>query len=336
MNYIKNIFTQKVNISKMIKIAFGSAAAIFIAQILGLKYVTSAGIITLLSIQDTKKATINIAIKRIFAYITALITAFISFKILGFNVSALVLYLAIFVSLCMAFGLQDGISMCTVLVTHFFTEKSMAIAWILNESMLMAVGTAMGILLNLYMPRDLKHIRRYQYMIEVEIKYILKELVFFLNETKEHRKILYNFDKIEGLIEDAISKAYMDKENILSYDLKYFINYMEMRKSQVLVLKYIVEQSRELKTKPEQARDIADLINNLIPKLHESNNAINALMDLYYVKDKFNRGELPKNRLEFEDRAILYSIMINFEQFLEIKREFAENISDDDKKNFWE
>ena len=335
MDYIKNIFKEKINISKMLKIALGSGMAIFIAQLFGLRYVSSAGVITLLSIQDTKKATINIAIKRIIAYLMALIIAFISFKLLGFNVRALILYLAMFVSLCMALGLQDGISMCTVLVTHFFTEKSMSFMWIINESMLMTIGTAIGIILNLYMPRNLAHIREYQYMIELEIKYILNELVLFLNNEKADKKIDYEFNKIEKLIEDATSKSYTDKENILSYDLRDFINYMEMRKSQSLVLRYMIEQSKEMKTRPEQAKDIGDLINNLIPKLHESNNAVNALMDLYYVKEKFKQGELPKTRVEFEDRAILYSMMVNFEQFLDIKREFAQNLSSDERKYFW-
>ena len=44
---------------------------------------------------------------------------------------------------------------------------------------------------------------------------------------------------------------------------------------------------------------------------------------------------MPKTGTEFEDRAILRSVLVNIEQFLEIKREFAENISDEEKKMFW-
>ena len=52
MAYFKNI-----NLIKVIKIAVGTGLAIFIAGIFGLNYSASAGIITLLSIQDTKKST---------------------------------------------------------------------------------------------------------------------------------------------------------------------------------------------------------------------------------------------------------------------------------------
>lgn len=50
MAYFKNI-----NLIKVIKIAVGTGLAIFIAGIFGLNHSASAGIITLLSIQDTKK-----------------------------------------------------------------------------------------------------------------------------------------------------------------------------------------------------------------------------------------------------------------------------------------
>ena len=60
MDFFKNI-----NFIKVLKIAIGTGIAIIISEFLGLKYVSSAGIITLLSIQDTKKSTIKIALKRI-------------------------------------------------------------------------------------------------------------------------------------------------------------------------------------------------------------------------------------------------------------------------------
>lgn len=62
---------------------------------------------------------------------------------------------------------------------------------------------------------------------------------------------------------------------------------------------------------------------------------MNALLDLYFVKEKHRSSELPKTGTEFEDRATLRSVLVNIEQFLEIKREFVENISEEEKKMFW-
>ncbi len=48
---------------KMVKIAIGSVISIFLADMMGLSYSTSAGIITLLTIQDTSRETIAISAK---------------------------------------------------------------------------------------------------------------------------------------------------------------------------------------------------------------------------------------------------------------------------------
>ena len=260
MTYFKNI-----NLIKVIKIAVGTGLAIFIAGIFGLNYSASAGIITLLSIQDTKKSTIKIALKRIAAFVLAMLISFVVFSVFGYDIWALVCYLLIFVAVCMVFDLNEGLSPCTVLVTHILATKYMSFDVVKNEAALMLIGTSVGIFLNMYMPRNLKHIREYQAKIENEIKYMLDTLVGFLRDENNRVKLEYDFDALDKLIDSAISKAYIDKDNILSYDLKYFINYMEMRKSQIMTLRYIFDQGKGMKTRPSQARDVAELIFNLVP-----------------------------------------------------------------------
>ena len=177
MAYFKNI-----NIIKVIKIAVGTGLAIFIAGIFGLNYSASAGIITLLSIQDTKKSTIKIAVKRIAAFVLAMLISLAVFTLFGYDIWALICYLLIFVAVCMFFDLNEGLSPCTVLVTHIMAEKYMSFDIVKNEAALMLIGTSVGIFLNMYMPRNLKHIREYQVKIENEIKYMLDTLVGFLSD----------------------------------------------------------------------------------------------------------------------------------------------------------
>lgn len=56
---------EKEEIIKLIKYVTGSVAAVLLAVILGLDFAYAAGIITLLTIQDTKKETVRIAAKRL-------------------------------------------------------------------------------------------------------------------------------------------------------------------------------------------------------------------------------------------------------------------------------
>lgn len=329
---------QRLNVPtliKIIKIAAGSCLAIIIAQLAGVQYSASAGIITLLSIQDTKKATLEVAAKRTAAFVTAVIIAYGCFMALGFHPYAFGVFLLFFVAVCIGTGIQDGISMCAVLVTHFLVEKSMSTEWIKNEAMLMLIGTGIGILLNLYMPRYVNQIRTRQVAIEMEMRLILKGIATFLTDQQAQFELSYDFSHIEAETEAALRQAYADNDNILRYELRYFIQYMEMRKSQIVVLKHIMDQVAGMSSRPVQSIRVAALIDDILLSLRESNNARRLLENLHQMKIQFKESPLPKDRQEFEDRAILYSLINSLEQFLEFKKYFALNLTEQEKKTFW-
>ena len=71
---------------KMVKIAIGSVISIFLADMMGLSYSTSAGIITLLTIQDTSRETIAISAKRIGAFLVAAVLSYVVFQFFGYHV----------------------------------------------------------------------------------------------------------------------------------------------------------------------------------------------------------------------------------------------------------
>ena len=51
---------------------------------------------------------------------------------------------------------------------------------------------------------------------------------------------------------------------------------------------------------------------------------MDSLLDRFYEIDEGMRTEpLPAERSEFEDRAMLYSLLRHLEEFLRIKKEFA-------------
>ena len=81
----KHLKIKNINLLFLIKAGIGSAIAIIVAQSLGLLYSPSAGIITLLTLQNTKKETIVIAVKRILSFILATVIAFLSFETMGYH-----------------------------------------------------------------------------------------------------------------------------------------------------------------------------------------------------------------------------------------------------------
>ena len=163
----------KINMMKAIKITLGCCLAFITANALHLEYSTSVVTITLLSILNTKRDTLIVAWKRSVAFLLASSIAIISFTIFRFSVWGLGVYLIIIVILCQAFELTDGLSMSTVLMLHIWTARSITASSLLNEATLMAIGILMGILMNLYMPNQIKKIKTYQTIIDRHFKELL-------------------------------------------------------------------------------------------------------------------------------------------------------------------
>ena len=158
---------------KLIKIAAGSVASIFLADMLGLSYSTAAGIITLLTIQDTARETITISVKRICAFLLATLLAYVIFHLVGYHVFAYGIFLFLFIACCMPLRLGAAVSTNAVLATHYLLEKDMPVSLIGNEALLLLIGAGIGTLLNLYMPGRGKEIRAMQQTLEDELRPVL-------------------------------------------------------------------------------------------------------------------------------------------------------------------
>jgi len=355
----------KVNIFFLLKTGFGSAISIVIAESLGFAYSPSAGIITLLTIQNTKKETIFIALKRIEAFALAVFISYVSFQSFGYTAIAFGVIVFLFVALCMLFGLKDGISMNAVLMTHFLIEKRMDLPLIMNEIALLFVGMGIGIVLNLIMPRYRETIRREQDNLEEVIKITLRGLSNILREkdscliqgvkigvgdkiSGEHNIVSENkkvnveiiitevdFTRIDTLLEGLLQKAYEDAGNTLLSDTKYLVSYLEMRKLQIGVLKDIKENIEHIPVLLRQIFPIADFMDHIAGSFHELNNAQELLKELEELQEYFRKEKLPETREEFEYRAILFQILKELEYFLVLKRNFITELEAKNMKAYW-
>ncbi len=311
-----------LNFIKIIKIALGSMAAIMIAQFLGLAYSTAAGIITLLSIQNTKKETIFVALRRIASFIVALIVARFIFSIGGYNPLTFGFFLLIFVTISYELKLEDGISINAVLMTHILVEKSMSFQWIMNETLLLLIGSGIGIVLNLYMPRSKNDMMMVQRNVEEITKKIIENISKCIigegNLTDEENNFLYLYD----ILRVAKKKAYDNMNNTFVGDTQYYIDYIAMRKSQTKVLKKIYVNIKQLSSTPKQCHPISKFISRISLTYHEYNNVQDLLDELNVLRKDMQDEQLPKTRDEFENRAILFVVLSDLERFLDLKAEF--------------
>ncbi len=347
MKALKLLAKNKINFIKILKIAVGSSIAILIAGLLGLQYSASAGIITLLSIQDTKKETLVVAGKRLLAFLMALLIAYVLFRSFGYYTITFGAFLLVFITGSYLFRLHEGIAMCSVLVTHFLIEKNMEPAFMWNEIMIMLIGTFVGILVNLYMPGNAEIVKADMRLIEEDIKVILEKIsdcIIFNREmkapVKNHECKSYctpdeDFKDLDNHLKDALLRAYDNMNNTLLSDTRYYIQYFIMRRNQFNMLMHIKEQLCLLTIVPEQAVPIALFIKKIGMQFHEYNNAERLLEELNRIKSGFREEPNPVAREEFENRAVLYLILYDLETFLNIKKNFVKSISLKQIENFW-
>lgn len=174
-----------------------------IAGALGLKYSVSAGIITILSIQNTKRKSLSVAIQRMIACLLALTISSVLFTMLGHNAIIFGLFLLVFIPLAVKFNLQEGIVVNSVLATHILAEKYISINLFINEILLMFIGAGIALLLNLYMPSIEKEIWEDQFYIEEKMKEILIQMSIALRELSVSLKE----DELFNDLEERLFKA---------------------------------------------------------------------------------------------------------------------------------
>lgn len=317
---------KNINLIKTLKIALGSMLAIIIAQALNISYSTSAGIITLLSIQNTKKETIYVAVKRGGSFLLAILIAIITFTLAGYSPISFGMFLLFFVSISYKLELQDGISINAVLMTHLLVEKSVSYNWIINEAGLFLIGSIIGIILNLYMPSSKEIVVEFQRKVEKKSRRILENISRKIDGEKVHEE---NINQLFKILKTAKKKAYENMNNTFVGDTQYYIDYIEMRKNQTKILKKIYENISLLTGIPTQGKIISKFILKISETYHEHNNGKKLLKELGELKVAMKNEPLPVNREEFENRAILFMVLSDLERFLELKVEFSKEMTFD-------
>lgn len=322
----------RVNFLHVIKIALGCLLAMAAAERLGLRYSASAGVIALLSIHDTRRQTVRMVEKRLAAFLVALALAPVSFSWLGYRPAAIGAFLLLFTPVCAYLGIQEGISVSTVLMTHFLTERSVSPGMIGNEALLLAVGTGVGLAMNLYIPGNGKWIRNRQREIEAEFREVLSGMSARLAGEKWGPGLA----DLERMLEEGERAAYRDMENRLLSDTAYYLRYMGMRKNQLSVLASVRALIGRTAEFPAQAAWLAGLMTSISRSFHEYNNALGLLEELEGIRGQLRRSALPASREEFEARAVLFLILMELERFLELKREFVGQLSEEEVRRFWQ
>ena len=256
-----------------VKIAVGSSAAIYIAQILGLEYEASAGTIALLTLVTTKWETVRLSVYRLITFVFSVVLA----------------------------------------------------------------GITIAVILNLF--HDYRSQREYlihnMRVTEERLRAILLELASYLASEEMQRNVWDDIKSLEADLQGYIGDAYEYQDNTFQSHPGYYIDYFEMRMKQLSTLHNLHYEAKRIRMIPAQAQIIADYIRYLSDYVVEHNSPEEQIGKLEQIFIDMKDEPLPESREEFENRAVLYHILMDLEEFLIMKRRFINGLNEKQRELYW-
>lgn len=317
----------KTDAVKVLKLSLGSILAIVIASFFKLQYSTVAGVITLLVVKDTKKETLKGALGKLFGFVLCTIYSYTCFNLFGYNLFAFSLYILIIIGTCFVLNIRYVIAMCVVISSHYLLQSSMSIYWILNETGLFIIGAGIGIIINMYMPSNFHKIYLGQQKLQEQVSLILMDIADIISNPDKNLSFQDNLDKLNKLIKNSTEAAYENINNNLLSDTKYFLEHMEIIKSQRDILNNLYTLVSQLNYVPSQGYIVSEFINKVGNTSFEADTVTNLLSDLDRIYNDMKTQPLPKDREEFENRAILFLCLTELRKYL-VNRKNAQFLRD--------
>ncbi|MBM7660924.1 uncharacterized membrane protein YgaE (UPF0421/DUF939 family) [Bacillus mesophilus] len=309
---------------RTIKTALGVTIAVWIAQILKLDYYLSAGIITILCIQATKKKSLQSSWSRLLACTIAMFFSILFFQILGYQPWVIGLFIIFFIPVTVFFRIQEGIVTSSVIVFHLYSEATYSQAILLNEFALIIIGIGVALLMNLYMPSVDHQLRKYQGEIEECFSGIFKEIVNYIrlkNSDWSGKEIA----EAHEILREAKSLAFRDVQNHFLRHENIYYSYFKIREQQLEILERILPLVIPLNHFGNEGELIAEFIEDIGKSIHPGNTAKRFLIRIEELKKDFRELDLPKTREQFEASASLFQLLKEMEQYLVIKSYFRPN-----------
>lgn len=309
---------------RTIKLMLATCLAVLIANSLELAYSTSAGVIAILSVTDTRRSTVRLARDRFLSTLLALTIGSLTLNFFGFNLGALALYISIYIPLAFHLGWEIGITPSTVLVTHLLLEKSTSWPLLGNELALFLIGSGFALLANLYMPSRQQEIDSYHAQVEEQLKKILLRFEYFL-KAGDGRNDATLIKELDATLDQALNLVYLDHSNHLFHQTNYHIHYFEMRRVQNRILNDMACNINNCRLAASESFILSKLFSKTAQQLSQANPGHDLLDEIEDYLAVFRERPLPKTRSEFETRATLLQLLRDLENFIQVKVDFYTN-----------
>lgn len=312
--------------------------AIWLAETLELEHTASAGSIALLTLVSTKWGTVKLSLYRLITFVISVILSLLCFELITSQWIAVGVYVFLVGLICELSGWRSTISVNVLIGLHFLLFQDFSWKFIYNEFMLVLIGIALAFVLNLFHDNQ-----NQKHMIEKSMRYSEEQLQMILKETAEYllneeteRSVWADIDALESQLDEFKQEAHEYQDNTFYSHPEYYIRYFDMRMEQCIILNNLHDNLKKLRSIPKQAGMIAEYMIYLADYVIEINIPGKQLDRLHQIFEDMRAEALPVTREEFENRALLYHVLMDLEDFLMAKAEFVNGMDQVQKKTYWE
>lgn len=331
----------KFKLGKMLllsaKIGIGASAAIYIAELLRLQYATSAGTIALLTLITTRWGTFRLSLQRLITYVVSVGICWAVFGVIPSMWIGYGVFLFLIVLMTEWLGWKSTLSVNAVIGTHFLTTQDFSAGFMINELLLVVIGISIAIVLNLFHINNAHENGIIQSMrhVEHEMKKILTEVAGYLVQKSTGDHAWDDVIRLEKELEEYLELASEYHHNTFQNHQDYYMSYFEMRMKQCGALHNLHSEMRRMRQMPKQAHIVAEFIMDISQYVTEMNDPKKQIEELENILDKLRSEPLPQTHEEFENRAELYHVLMDLEEFLLYKKRFVEEIDETQFRVYW-
>lgn len=302
---------------RTVKTAFAAILSIIVAEQLALDFAAAAGIIAILNIFETRRATKEGALKRAVSAMIALLIGGFLFETLGYNTWVFGLYLLIFVPLSFFQQIELGLGPSSVLVTHLLAFGQVTLPIILNELALVFIGTGFAMLTNFYAPNSQVKLTKLVDQIDQEMKEILN---LFGRSLVEDLDVSIHEDKLKTLradISTAVELAVIETDNMIANSGEVLYS-LHLRENEMALLEDMYYNLKSIPPEYSDGKYISEVLIRASENLSKDGDIEGVKERIDYLKDHFHMMGLPQSHEDFAIRSAVFQVFRSLDQFINI------------------
>jgi len=309
---------------RSIKIMIGFIGGTLIAYVLKLDFPISAGIITILNLMDTKKASVNVSLRRLISAVVGLGLMYLLYETVGYNLLSMFLFVMIFTPLAFRFKAKEGLIVNIVLGSHLLVYHEVSMLHFANELLIVIIGVVIGLILSFHVPQKEKLIQDMIIDIDEDIRKNLYGISLSINNLCLIDEDDFSIDKLIEKIKRAKNLSVEQMSNFYSKDYSYYYEFFQLRLNQIYRIKYMKERLNLVFVNQDQAKLLSRFTSKLSEVFNPDNDGSELMTELITLKDSFNALPLPTSREAFTEQSALLQFIYDLEEFIQMKIRYIE------------